>query len=161
MNMSVQLKPMTQSDFEAYIDYSAPLYAAEKVRSGNWTEDQADELARTEFQKLFPQGLETPDTYIFCIQDGANEVGYLWISDQERGGKRVVWIYDIVIHEDFRRKGYATATFTALENYVRDELGGNRVELHVFGHNHGARALYDKLGFVTTNVVMAKDLTAE
>jgi predicted GNAT family acetyltransferase len=30
------------------------------------------------------------------------------------------------------------------------------ISLHVFGFNHGARRLYERLGFETTSVYMAK-----
>ena len=46
---------------------------------------------------------------------------------------------------------------TALEETVR-ALGLDEIRLHVFGHNGAARALYRKLGFVETNVMMAKQL---
>ena len=154
--MIVELKPMTPAQFEAYLDYSAPEYAAEKVRAGNWQAEDAAELARAELNNLFPEGLATPDQYIFCVMDGDTEVGYLWINEQKKGHK--VWIFDIVVYEQHRRKGYATAIFTALEKFMRDNLESTRIELHVFGHNHGARALYKKLGFAETNVVMGKDI---
>ena len=32
------------------------------------------------------------------------------------------------------------------------------IALHVFGHNTGAQALYHRLGFVTTNINMFKQL---
>jgi predicted GNAT family acetyltransferase len=31
--------------------------------------------------------------------------------------------------------------------------------LHVFGHNQVARALYEKIGYEVTNVLMSKKLT--
>ncbi len=45
--------------------------------------------------------------------------------------------------------------FQALEIKVR-ELGLHTIALHVFGHNHAARAMYEKLGYITTNVQMLK-----
>ena len=33
-----------------------------------------------------------------------------------------------------------------------------KIQLHVFGHNSGARALYRKLGYEETNVIMTKRL---
>jgi RimJ/RimL family protein N-acetyltransferase len=41
------------------------------------------------------------------------------------------------------------------------DLGAGKVELHVFGHNHGARALYEKLGYTTTSIVMTKAVIKE
>jgi len=42
-----------------------------------------------------------------------------------------------------------------LETLVRG-MGMSAISLHVFGHNTAARALYGKLGFETTNVLMTK-----
>jgi ribosomal protein S18 acetylase RimI-like enzyme len=57
--------------------------------------------------------------------------------------REFVWIYDIITHEQFRRIGYARRTLQLVENKAKD-LGAEKIELHVFGHNHGARALYEK-----------------
>jgi ribosomal protein S18 acetylase RimI-like enzyme len=40
---------------------------------------------------------------------------------------------------------------------VRDK-GNTQLRLHVFGNNAVARALYESLGFQTTNVMMSKSL---
>jgi ribosomal protein S18 acetylase RimI-like enzyme len=40
-------------------------------------------------------------------------------------------------------------------------LGARSVELHVFGHNHRARALYEKVGFNETSITMAKPIHPE
>ena len=37
-------------------------------------------------------------------------------------------------------------------------MGLAAISLHVFGHNTAARALYEKLGFVTKSVLMSKAL---
>ena len=41
------------------------------------------------------------------------------------------------------------------------ELGIDRVELHVFGHNAPARALYEKAGYTPASIVMVKQLGGE
>jgi len=52
-------------------------------------------------------------------------------------------------------RALATAAFAALEGEARARgLAG--IGLHVFGHNPGARALYEKLGYETTNLHMFK-----
>ncbi len=62
-----------------------------------------------------------------------------------------------MIYEDYRRRGYATQALRAIEEKAR-ELGLNNIALHVFGHNDGARVLYEKVGYVVTDFIMAKDL---
>ncbi len=158
--MAVELIPMTPEAFEAYLDFTIPIYAAEKVQAGNFNKENSLEQARQEFKTILPDGLDTPDHYMFCVYDGDVEVGYFWIWERTQDVKKTIWIYDIVIHEDYRRKGYAMATFEALEEFMRENLTARRIGLHVFGHNHGAQALYQKLGFEITNIIMAKDIEA-
>jgi ribosomal protein S18 acetylase RimI-like enzyme len=85
------------------------------------------------------------------------EVGTVWFALRDSGVGRSVWIYDIIIHEDFRREGYASRTLDLVEKRARD-LGAKRVELHVFGHNRGAQALYQKVGYNITSITMAKPI---
>jgi ribosomal protein S18 acetylase RimI-like enzyme len=65
-----------------------------------------------------------------------------------------------MVHERFRRRGYASRILELVEDKAR-ELGAGKVELHVFGHNLGARALYEKLGYTATSIVMAKPMNTE
>jgi ribosomal protein S18 acetylase RimI-like enzyme len=44
-----------------------------------------------------------------------------------------------------------------LENVAR-EKGVEKIGLHVFGHNAAARALYQKVGYIETNVNMSKKI---
>ena len=76
---------------------------------------------------------------------------------QDTGAGRSVWIYGIQIHEPLRRRGHGTEALRSVETRAA-ELGAEKVELHVFGHNPGARALYERSGFATTSVVMSKRL---
>jgi ribosomal protein S18 acetylase RimI-like enzyme len=41
------------------------------------------------------------------------------------------------------------------------ELGAKSVELHVFGHNYVAQALYEKVGYNVTSITMAKPIPTE
>ncbi|KAB2854509.1 MAG: GNAT family N-acetyltransferase, partial [Anaerolineae bacterium] len=51
----------------------------------------------------------------------------------------------------------ATQAMLALEDEVK-KVGLDSIGLHVFGHNQSAYALYQKIGYETTNIVMAKKL---
>jgi len=68
------------------------------------------------------------------------------------------FIYNIEIHPQFRRHGYATQAMLKVEGEAR-RLGAETIRLHVFGHNTAARPLYEELGYVPTNINMAKSLT--
>ncbi len=151
----IHLKLMSEGDFEAYLEVTIPDYAQEHVKGGRWTAEEALAAAQTEFDHLLPDGLATDNHYFYNIfADGETQpVGILWFAVK----KDKAFIYDVVIHDSFRRRGYATQAFLILEDKVR-QLGLNTISLHVFGHNHAARALYKKLGYAETNVMISKTL---
>jgi len=135
-------------------------YAADKVRAGVWSEAEAEDRAAKEVDGLLPEGPATPDHFLYSVRDESipAEVGMLWISLRDSG--RSLWIYDIIVHERFRRRGYATRLLDLVEDKAR-ELRAGKVELHVFGHNPRARALYEKMGYQATSIIMAKQVSAE
>jgi len=153
----IDLVPMTQEDFLDFAEEGVPAYAADKVKSGEWAKEEALGLAGKAFEKLLPQGLATPHNLLFTIRDSAVHVtvGKLWIAVQDRGSKRIAYIYDVSIKPEHQRRGYATRAFAALEEKVR-ALGLSGIAVHVFGHNAPARALYEKLGYQPTDVTMFK-----
>jgi RimJ/RimL family protein N-acetyltransferase len=134
-------------------------YAADKVRAGAWSKSEAQSRAAKDVDGLLPEGPATQDHFLYSVRDDSTdaEVGIVWFALRDPGVGRSVWIYDIIIHEDFRRKGYASRTLDLVEERARD-LGAKSVELHVFGHNHGAQALYEKLGYNITSITMAKPI---
>lgn len=150
---------MTEPGFAAYFAVAIPDYARAKVESGEWTETASLELSRQGYAELLPQGLATPDNFIYAIRDSATQasVGMIWFSAQERAGKRIAYVYDVYVNAEYRRTGYATRAFIALEDEVK-RRGLSGIALHVFGHNTGALALYQKLGYQPTNIDMFKQL---
>jgi ribosomal protein S18 acetylase RimI-like enzyme len=150
------LVPMTPTQFDAFLLESVPAYGDDKVAAGQWPPSEALERARAEFDELLPQGLATPDNLLYAITDeGGADVGVLWISLQERAGQRIAYVYDVNVRPERQREGHASRAFAALEQVVR-ELGLAGIALHVFGHNTGARLLYERLGFLATNISMFK-----
>lgn len=158
----VRLVPISEPEFRAWLEKAVVEYAEDKLRSGNWSAADALQRSEREFAELLPAGRASPNQHIFSIQDQdlAANVGVLWFAVSDRGTRRSAFVYDFVIFEEFRRRGYATQALRALEEKVK-ELGIDTIGLHVFGHNHAARALYEKMGYVVTNVNMSKDLSAQ
>jgi ribosomal protein S18 acetylase RimI-like enzyme len=149
---------MTESEFAAWCDSIIPNYAAERVKSGDWPESDAIDRSRASLDELLPRGIETPDNHLFTIVDANGEsVGMLWFAAKERSGNRIAYVYNIAIDPRFRRQGHAERAFDALEREA-SRLGLKGIALHVFGHNRGARSLYEKLGFEATDITMFKPL---
>lgn len=154
----VILQPMTEAEFQSFFERVIVGYAQAHVADGQWTEEEAVEKSREETQGLLPAGVATPNHSLFTIVNEAQQkVGMLWFAMRESQGKPGAFVYDIQIDEAFQRHGYASQAFREMENKVR-ALGWSRISLHVFGNNHAAQEMYKKLGYETTNVLMAKIL---
>lgn len=155
----VNLEPFPEDRFPAYKEHSAKHYAEEKVRAGEWTAEEAPERAEADIDRLLPEGTRTKNHFLYSIRDdrGSEDVGMLWLYLRDAGAGRTVWVYDIEIFDRFRRGGYGKRALEAAENKAR-ELGADKIELHVFGHNAAARALYEGAGYTTTSLVMRKRL---
>ena len=156
----VQLLPMAPAEHEAWLAHAVDDYASDKVRSGAWQAEGAVERSQAEFQKLLPDGLASQDNYLYSIwSDDApldTPVGVLWMAVPP-WKPPLAFVFDFIIFEPYRRRGYASQALQALEDRVRG-LGLDTIGLHVFGHNHGARALYEKAGYDITDINMAKKL---
>jgi ribosomal protein S18 acetylase RimI-like enzyme len=152
-----RLEPMTQARYETWLEATIREYAAEKVASGNYPDDGSGlERSKAEFDALLTQGRETPGHEIHSmVDDDRRDVGYVWFTIEDRAPGRVVFIYDIAVDPEHRRKGHAQAALQEVERYAR-EHGCVGVMLHVFGSNTGARQLYVKAGYDETNVMMLK-----
>jgi ribosomal protein S18 acetylase RimI-like enzyme len=150
---------MTESEFQRYRQHLIEGYAADKVRAGTWRPEESMDRSEQEINELLPQGVLTPDHYLFSIHDeaAAKDIGILWFAVTRWGGKDQAFIYDIEIAPEQRSKGYGSQALIALEDKVKT-LGLDRIGLHVFGHNPRALKLYEKLGYEITNIHMAKQI---
>ena len=151
------LDAMTETEFTGFVQRIIPDYARGKVSAGNWAVEESLQKSKEAINSLLPQGLSTPDNYLFTIKHDGEAVGHLWLAIQHRADGRFGYIYDVYIAEPFQRRGIATNAMRLLEDEA-SRLGFSSLSLHVFGHNTAARALYEKLGYQITNLNMSKTL---
>lgn len=150
----ITLEPIQQEDFERFLEQGIREYAADHVRNGNWPAEGALERSRKEFESLLPDGIQSPHQYLWSItDDGEKKVGVLWV--QVKDGK--AFIYDFVIDEAFRGRGFGKQALAAMEEKL-NAMDVESVGLHVFGDNLGAQELYKKVGFQITGIHMQKKL---
>lgn len=159
--VEIILVELEEAPFREYREHLSRDYAKGKVRAGVWSQAEAEGRASRELDEVLPDGPATRDHLLYSVRDDTipAEVGIVWFAVMNSGVGRILWIYDIIIHEQFRRRGYARRTLELVEERAI-ELGARRVELHVFGHNHGARALYEKLGYGVISSIMGKPVRA-
>jgi len=142
----VALRPMTATEFESYRDQLITAYAQDMLDAGAFTDrDRALEASVVSTEELLPDGLESPGQHLWTAHDGEVLVAILWIAVDGPQG----YIYDIEVHHDQRRRGYGREVLDAGARAAY-ELGARELGLNVFGHNDGARALYERAGYVTT-----------
>jgi RimJ/RimL family protein N-acetyltransferase len=155
----LQLVPMKENEYLEYAQHSPKEYAEEKVASGNWHADEALERAEQEFRDQLPDGLRTKNHFLFTLlnKDAGQTVGIIWFMLDLNRPIPVAFIFDFMIYESFRRKGYGLQALQAAEKQARD-MGAKRIELHVFAFNKAARALYEKAGYQVTNLNMTKQI---
>ncbi len=148
----LELRPMTQDEFDVYLAHSVEGYVAELAAAG-MTEESARAQGEEQMAELIPAGLESPGQSFFTAVVGDTPVGTLWLSTE----RPMAFVYDIEVHETQRRKGYGEAMMNAGARWCRDR-GHRALGLNVFAHNPNARALYDKLGYQVTMDYRSIDL---
>lgn len=153
----VRLRPMSPREYVAWYPRSIVEFAADKVKSGSWSEAEAEALARADFEHLLPAGAATPGNWLLAIEADGERVGVLWVTEQGEARPGHLFIYDFEIDEGRRRRGYGRLALRALDDLAR-ERGFATIGLHVFGFNDGARSLYREAGYVETGVNMSKGL---
>jgi len=161
MIKQVQLESMDENNFEEFKEGVIQDYAQEKIKAGNWSEDEALFKATEEIEKYFPQGIKTHGQYVYYILNEENiRVGHIW---HEMIPNKIGWIHGLLVYENYRRQGYAYKAIELIEKTLM-ENGFDAYGLHVFRHNKSAIDLYNKLGFVEhdnsngKNVYMIKEL---
>ncbi len=113
----------------------------------------SEEEIETRFRKFEaddPIDYAGADQFMYIAETGAGQpAGIVWFADRKpfwRFEERHVWIYNLNVIADFRRRGIATLLLHVAENFTR-ENSLPFIALHVLDFNTGARALYERLGY--------------
>ena len=158
--LELRMRPMTAREFADWRLPQIVEYAAEMARNAGHTTEELMSHSQQEFDELLPGGWKTPGHRLLFaeVASTGERIGWLWIAERESdGGGKVAWIYDIVVYEALRGKGYGRALMAQAEVQAK-EMGLGRIALNVFGDNQAARSLYETCGYRETGRQMAKDL---
>lgn len=150
----IRLDEMNSSEFQKYLSFAIKNYAVEHVKAGNWSEAEAITKATDVYKKFLPENERTANNKLFTIRNDNQEIGMVWFG--KRSGDKG-YIYDINIWDDYQGRGYAKQAIKEIEKIAKD-WGLKSIGLHVFGHNKVARSLYEKLGYIETDIIMNKAL---
>lgn len=153
-----KLIPITKEKFKLWLSRQTEAYIQDKMKANGYTRTEAEEICHKQMKELLPNGMESKDQHIFEIDDGMQTLGFLWFAVIGAENNRRAFVYDIVIEKEFQGKGFGKTAMKLLEAEVL-KLGLNRIGLHVFGHNHIARNLYDSLGYEIQDLVLEKKIS--
>lgn len=138
---TVELEAMDQASYEVYRARGNAEFAEVLEKSGE-TPKRAREVAEQQLAGLLSDGRATAGHHFFTGTVRGEAVGTLWLSTT----RPMVFVYDVVVEETHRRRGFGAGLMRAAALWSRRE-GAHAIGLNVFGYNHGAKALYDRLGY--------------
>ena len=159
----IQLRPMELAEYPAYCDYFIDDYSREIAENYGHSMDKAIELAEQDLIRSFPNGLETNEHDLLCIEFTSESevksevVGYLWHSI--KASDKSTFIYDFFIFSNQRNNGYGKQAIKALESQLQI-IGIEQIKLRVAYQNQRALKLYQEVGFVISGYNMSKKIVS-
>ena len=150
--MTLQLRPMEDEEFVAWLPLLREDYAQDLVRDYGMSAERARAQAVAEIDGHRPAGHS-----VFVIEVDGEPVGHLWLVERRDAYEPTLSVYDIDVDEPYRRRGYGKAAMVFAEEEAR-RRGLTRIALRVGARNEGARNLYRSLGFKENEVSMSKPI---
>jgi ribosomal protein S18 acetylase RimI-like enzyme len=136
----VHVRPLEAADVEAALDLFAAVAA-----EGRWLASEAP-IDRCEVRARWRDLVETGEGTLLVAEDAGAPIGLAALvgrTEPELG---------MLVRADCRRQGVGDALVRACVAWAK-ERGARRIVLHVFPHNAGAIALYEKHGFADRGIV--------
>ncbi|GLO62533.1 N-acetyltransferase [Vibrio sp. MACH09] len=154
------LRQMEQEEYPAYCQYFIDDYSQEIVKNYGHSLDTAIELAKKDLYRCFPDGLDSKEHTLLCIEADINGmprvIGYLWHAINIKAHS--TFIYDFYVSDEYRGQGFGRQAIALLEEQIEAD-GINEIKLRVAYHNSRALKLYQECGFVITGYNMSKQLS--
>jgi ribosomal protein S18 acetylase RimI-like enzyme len=150
--MALQLRPMEDEEFVAWLPLLRDDYAKDLVRDYGMSADKARAEAVAAID-----GHRSAGHSVFVIEVEREPVGHLWLVDRRDAYEPTLVVYDIDVDESHRGRGYGKAAMVFAEEEAR-RRGLTRIALHVGARNERARNLYRSLGFEENEVAMSKPI---
>jgi len=148
------IRQLREEEYDAFVARGMAFYVDDMVRAGI-DRAVAQAKADTDMPQLLPDGLATPNHYMYAIEDDGRFAGYLWLCDRDGELGHSLFVYAVEVDEEFRGRGLGRMAMEFAEHEAQ-RLGIAKVALNVFGGNEVARGLYLSLGYTETAVHMEK-----
>jgi ribosomal protein S18 acetylase RimI-like enzyme len=155
----VRLRPMTAMEFETWRDIAIRGHAEQTCRATGRSLEDALENSAQLLPSLLCDGPDTEGMNLFVVvDDGSDEpVGWLWVGSSSSDDPDPGYVWDVIIAESRRGRGYGRAAMIAAEQFVAQQ-GKARISLQVAAWNDVARHLYESMGYRVVMTTMSKVL---
>jgi len=140
----VTARPMTESEYPAWLASEKDAYIADIVRAGALDPEQAQQKSDADFARLIPEGMATPGHSFLVLEAAGEVIGTGWLKHDFLPG--VTFGYSLEIHQEYRGKGFGRAAMTVGEQATLDG-GDSALMFNVFGGNEVAMNLYTSAGY--------------
>jgi len=154
--LMLKLRPMETNHFQKYLSFAVNEYAVEKIAAGTWTPEAAQKNAQLAYGRLLPNGLETPNNFLYSILNDSEIIGYIWFGTDNENSS-MAFIFDFEIYKAYQNRGFGSKTLDLVSRETKN-MGFTSLGLHVFGSNSRAIHVYQKSGFNITDIKMQKKL---
>ena len=144
--MKLELRPMTDGEYEAFIRRNVSRYAQELLLTKKTdVEQHALAEAQGALEEILSKGRETPLNYLLAAENASGTpVGEVWCDTTE---PETVFINDFYVFPAHRKQGCADAMLRAVEQ-IAVEGAFQRVMTHVYHANKTAVSFFTKRGYL-------------
>ena len=135
------IRPLTAADRICYLTLCREFYHSAGV---------LHPVPETYFERTFAQLMaETPCAKGFLLEQDGQAAGYglLAVTFSQEAGGEVWWLEELYVRPAFQGQGLGAAFLRYLEEIRPASVTRFRLELEP--ENHGARRLYERMGFET------------
>ncbi|CNL37330.1 GNAT family N-acetyltransferase [Yersinia proxima] len=157
----IVLREMRAEELSDYRNLFITEYAQDLSSNSGYSNEQAVAHATHSFDSYLPDGVDSPDDHLYCIENkiniGQNNqlVGYLWFGLGKNDS--AAFIKDFYVLPQCQRKGYGSACLQELEKLlVAQDIF--EIKLRVAADNPQAKRLYEQMDFLVTGFNMSKSL---
>ena len=144
------LRPMTEGQVRRVARPVVPAFAADKVASGRWSPTRRRPCRRRPTRNFSPGPVDAGPPPAHGRRSDGEGVGVLLVRRAPRADGRIAYVYDIGIVPRRRREDHAQRAWGARRRGAAARPGGRRAAR--VRAQPGALALYQRLGFVPTNI---------
>jgi len=151
----VSFEPLGEEELTTFFDGVRGGYVEELVATGVSFDDASTQADAVQ-ARIAPDGRPAPGQLVGHVIVSSRPIGVLWVGPAGNDPARW-WVFDIVIDEEWRGKGYGRQAMLLAEQIAR-EHGATSIGLNVFARNTVAVSLYNSLGYTEGSLQMSKSL---